>query len=461
LKGSNEYMKKLFGSSGIRGIVGKELDSEFFLRIGKAVGTTLSLGAEVCIATDTRTSRDLVRNAFCEGLLSTGVNITNLGILPTPALAKLTNTMNFDTGVMVTASHNPPEYNGIKLFNGDTIGYDTEQERHIEEVFFSDKYRCGTGSIKEGKGAYQNYFQQIKEHLGDRTILYKPKIVVDPGNGAASIFASKILRQMGYEVVSLNDVQDGRFPGRNPEPKADTLGDTIRIVNEEDAEIAICFDGDADRVVFCDREGFLGFDEMALFVSLLRMKETGKTTIATTVESGRLFELVHGENKGKIMRGKVGDVNVAHLSKQLDAALGVESIGVFIYPELGYYPDSIFTALYLLRNLTKPGQLREYYSNLPKLYSQKVKIPCNNQMKTNIMKSLENLSIEQLQKLGEQPSKNTIDGLRIEFNDSWILIRPSGTEPVIRIIVESDTISRASVLINSAQDIVQRIINSY
>ncbi|MFP4640627.1 MAG: phosphoglucosamine mutase, partial [Dehalococcoidia bacterium] len=277
----------LFGSSGIRGVVGKDLTIELCRDAGQALGSILPAHSRVCIATDARLSRDTVREAVVSGLLSTGTDVTDLGMLPTPALAFLTRELGFDTGIMVTASHNPPEYNGIKLFNGDSSGYSRAQEEEIEKILEERNFRnTEGGKLTQDYEARERYFQSIISMFPN--LERKFRIVVDPGNGAASGFASELFSRIGLEVMPLNDEPDGSFPNRNPEPKEDTMKGTIEFLRRHDADLAVCFDGDADRVVFCDREGFLGFTEMIAFISRIMVKRTGKNRIATTVEAGQL-----------------------------------------------------------------------------------------------------------------------------------------------------------------------------
>jgi phosphoglucosamine mutase len=459
--GNSVDSQHLFGTSGIRGIVNQDLTLKLCERVGKALGTILKPHSKICLATDTRQSRDLIRESICSGLLSTGVNITNLGILPTPALALLTREMGFDTGIMLTASHNPPEYNGIKLFNKDTTGYSTTQEKVIEKLYFKGGFRKGKGILNKGNNMQRNYFSFIKKKLTPNRCNRDLVLVIDPGNGAAAGFASDIFTWMGCNILTLNNEPDGLFPGRKPEPKADTLEVTIEFLRQQSADLAICFDGDADRVVFCDKEGFLGFDEALAFISMLRVRETGKKKVATTVESGKLLEFALNEVGGELIRGKVGDVNVAYLTKENDAALGIEGVGVYIFPELGYYPDSIFASLYLVSNLEYPGQIREYIQSLPSLSFEKTSLPCPNEAKSSVMLQLKAISPSDMTLTDQQPLKNITDGLRLEYSDSWMLIRPSGTEPIIRIIAESTSKWQTAKLIAEGEKLVGHILSSF
>jgi phosphomannomutase/phosphoglucomutase len=454
------HTRKLFGTSGIRGVVNQDLSPDFCYQVALAIGTTLPPASTVCIATDTRISRDVIKEAVTAGLLSCSINVVDLGILPTPALALLTRESNFAAGIMVTASHNPPEFNGIKLFTENSLGYSQAQEAEIERVYFEQKFRQGKrGTLKQAQDMKQRYLSFIKGKLSLPGFNHQLKVVVDPGNGAASKFASDIFVQMGLDIIPVNDEPNGVFPGRSPEPKEDTLQGTVKFLRQHNADLAICFDGDADRVVFCDKDGFLGFNEPIAFISRLAVKRTGKKKIATTVETGTLLDLAVKDLGVEVVRGRVGDVAVAHLVQELNAALGVEQVGVYIIPEVGYYPDSIFASLILLSQLSDAGEIRRYFQDIPRLFFEKAKVFCPNELKELVMaqvKEKAHLSVP-----NEIPIKiGTLDGLRLEFPDSWMLIRASGTEPVIRVISESTSQTQTDELISKSKKLVQSLVEA-
>jgi phosphoglucosamine mutase len=445
---------RLFGTSGIRGVVGTELSPGFCWRVGLAIGATLPPASTVCMATDSRISREIIKEAVCGGLLSSGLDVVDLDILPTPALAALTHELGFAAGVMVTASHNPPEFNGIKLFAGNSMGYSQAQEMEIERIYFEQRFRQDKkGTFRQAGDTKNEYLSFLKGRLALPESDRRLRVVVDPGNGAASGFATDIFARMGLEVIPVNDQPDGHFPGRSPEPKADTLQGTIDFLRQHNADIAVCFDGDADRVVFCDKEGFLGFNESIAFISRLVVKETGKKRIATTVETGALLDLAVKDLGAEVVRGRVGDVSVAHLVQELDAALGVEQVGVYVFPEVGYYPDSIFASLFLLNHLKDVGEIRQFVRSLPALSFEKAKVTCPNELKEPVMARVK----EEARVLGPG-DMNTLDGLRVDFSDSWVLIRASGTEPVIRIISESPSQARSAALLNKGERLVRSLV---
>ncbi len=443
---------RLFGTSGIRGVFNQSLTVELCRYAAMALGTCLSSFANVCIATDTRESGPAIKEAVSAGLVSAGINVTDLGVLPTPALALLTRDVGFATGIMITASHNPAEYNGIKLFNSNGMGYSKSQGDRIEEICYSQTFRKNTarGKLKRMDSAKDVYFHSMRESFAGNGLNHNLKLVVDPGNGAASAFASELLASLGLDIVPLNDMPDGRFPGRHPEPREDTLHDTVKCIKESDAELAVCFDGDADRAVFCDRGGFLGYNEMIAYLSRIALGNNRRRKLVATVDTGRLLDLAVADLGGEVMRSPTGDISVAHLAKQVDAAIGVEPVGVYIQPEAGYFPDPIFATLTLLCHLKEAFQIRDFFKKMPSLYFSKSKIPCPNHMKSAIIRNL----VKNADSLGARSICKT-DGLKMEYDDAWMLLRASGTEPAIRVVAESTSPQQTAVLIIRGAEFVE------
>ncbi|GAI25996.1 unnamed protein product, partial [marine sediment metagenome] len=224
----------------------------------------------------------------------------------------------------ITASHNPPDYNGIKLFNRDSLGFSTKQEEEIESRYLSKKFQPTSwqeyGNLAKEEKSGEKYLRALEKKASSWKCDSHMRLVIDPGNGAACNLAPAFFQELGFEVSPVNNEPDGLFPGRGAEPTAETLEETIKFLNECGADLAICFDGDADRVVFCDRQGFLGYNEMIAFISRLAVKESGKTRVATTVETGRLLDAAVADLNAKVSRTKVGDVSLAYSTKESDAA---------------------------------------------------------------------------------------------------------------------------------------------
>mgnify|MGYP001351288100 CR=1 FL=1 len=422
---------RLFGTSGIRGEVFKRITPELCVNLGKAIASSLPERSDIAVATDARVTKDILKSALISGLLTGNVNVTDVGIAPTPVLAFLTK--RYDTGVMITASHNPPEYNGIKLWR-DGMAYTVHDEQQIEDALLWQEYRMPTwdkiGTLRVDYEAKKAHADEILKRIALKRHF---KVVVDPGNGAASGYASGVFKNAGLDVLAINDEPDGLFPHRSSEPTAETVKEAISYLRKEDADIAVCFDGDADRVVFCDKKGFIGYNEAISFISRLKIsREREAKKVVTTVETGRLLDYAIEGVGGEVIRGKVGDGYVGHGVKKAGAAIGVELVGVYIMPELGYYPDSMYAALYLLANIEKVSEIRAFLEEMPTLYFDKEGVPVDERAKYEVMERVHaHLDVSSASIV------NSSDGLRLDLGDTWVLIRASGTQPLIRVIAES------------------------
>ena len=353
---------------------------------------------------------------------------------------------------MITASHNPREYNGVKLFTSEGIGFSPSQENEIERIYAGKMFLNGvSANYKREDGIDARYTDYLLSVL-HRTKTPGFRIAVDPGNGAASGIAGEIFTAFGYTVLPVNDTPDGTFPGRSPEPKQDTLKNTYKYLLDNRLDIAVCFDGDADRVVFVDKEGFIGFTESVAFLCALAVKQSGKKRVAATVETGRLLDYALADMGAEVVRGKVGDVYVAHLTREIDAAIGVEPVGVYIMPRFGLYPNSIAAALTLLSSIKDVSEIRGYFKNIPPLFLGQTRISCANNKKEELKKSV----IDNAAAFGSG-AINTLDGLRMDFGSSWILVRPSGTEPIFRIIAESSSAAETEILLEKASSVLQKL----
>ena len=448
-----------FGTSGIRGVVGTDITEKVCRRVGLALGTFLGSGSRVCVARDSRMSGPSVVGWLSEGLISAGLDVMDYGMLPTSVLAAITRISGYDAGVMATASHNPPEYNGMKLFSRTGMGFSVQQERAIEVLCDIGEHASGSGHVISCNDALELYMQSLPREITAAAARSSVRVLLDPGNGAASGFARRVYNELGIGVEVVNDTPDGTFPGRGPEPGYGVLDSTVKAMSRSGCDIAACFDGDADRVVFGDREGFLGLDEMMAWVARCRVLETGKKCLATTVETGLLPEHALREIDGNVVRGVVGDVAVAHLAQEEDAALGAESVGVYIFPEVGLYPESILGSLYVLGMSARSTDLRRFVASLPAVSLVKRKVPCSAAVKSRVMEVL-TANPGKLAGHASYDNVNVTDGVRIDWDDSWLLVRPSGTEPVIRVTGEgmhaADVARDAAVAVASVEQVVEK-----
>lgn len=459
---SNNQVKKeapapaprLFGTSGIRGKVGEKITTQLALDIGKAVATFLNGNGTVVVGYDPRTSNKMLENALCAGLMECGCNVLYLGMVPTPVVGFAASRLNASAGVMITASHNPSPDNGIKLWNPDGMAYSTAQEMEIERIVHEKDYLTKNwnelGTKKEVKDIIPQYVQELLNLVAINPGL---KVVVDCGSGAASYLSPLILRKAGCEVLSLNSQPDGFFPGRKPEPNQDNLKDLMNTVQLVGADLGIAHDGDADRMVAVDDTGKMAdFDKLLALVS----SRIGGTVI-TTVDAALCMDECLESVGGTVIRTKVGDVHVAQEIVEQNASFGGEPSGTWLHPEFCMCPDGILSALKVVELVSQQGPLSELLSAIPEYSTIREKLPCSNENKIRVMENVES-SLEGC--FNEVVDVNNIDGVRISFEDgSWVLVRPSGTEPYVRITLEGKTNARAQEILKISAEFIEEAMS--
>ena len=427
--------KKLFGTSGIRGLIGSEVTCELALNVGKSLAYYLGNEGTVVLGYDTRTTNQMLDQAICAGLLESGVNVVKIGMVPTPLVGYATEKLDADAGIMLTASHNPSPYNGIKLWNKNGMAYTSVQESEIEKIYSEKAYisvswdKIGKLSVNEQiKGQYIDDLVDlvdIKEGL---------KVVVDCASGAGSEISPLVFRKAGCEVTTLNSQPDGFFPGRNPEPNADNLQNLMKTVVAIGADLGIAHDGDADRMITVDEKGNISpFDSLLALIS----KEFDGDVV-TTVDAGLCMD---ESVKGKVFRTPVGDVNVAEVIIEKNAAFGGEPSGTWLHPDFCMCPDGILSGLRMAELVSNKGKLSELLAEIPSYPNIREKITCSKEAKVKVMENMEDLLKDAFDDIADI---NSIDGVRLTFDDdSWVLVRPSGTEDYVRITLESRDAGRA------------------
>jgi phosphomannomutase/phosphoglucomutase len=451
--------RRLFGTNGIRGVVNKELTTEMAIKIGCAIGTFFERGTLI-VGYDARTSGPMFARAVTSGLNATGCNVLLAGMAPTPALQYAVKTCKADGAVIITASHNPPEYNGIKVAWNDGIEISREQEIKIENIFFGERVRYSEwdkiGTTRELHGAIDDYIEAIKHHVDIALIAKKHyHVVVDGANSVGSLAAPRLLRELGCKVTTINANIDGTFPGRLPEPRPENLKELALAVKAVDADLGVAYDGDADRSVFVDEEGeiYWGDKTFALVEKNFLQKNKGEKII-TPVSSSTLVKDIAETYGGKLVWTKVGSVTVSQTMKKLKAKLGgEENGGIFYGPHLAVRDGAMAAAL-ILQIMADTGQkLSKLVAALPKYYIEKGKVECPEKCKEKVLK--------ELTKQTKSLNVSTIDGVKIWFEDkSAILIRPSGTEPIYRLYAEAKTAQKASNLVKEYGSKLERIIDN-
>ncbi len=451
----------LFGTTGVRKVYGSEFDPHMALKLGKALGTYLDKGT-ILLARDARTTGSMIADAFSSGVMSTGVNVVRAGVIPTPTLAYNTMVRGFDTGVMVTASHNPPEYTGIKFWRADSMGYTKEEERELEAIYEKGEFqiaswdRLGTESVSDVD--VRTHIEAISDQVNSKAIAEQRfKIAIDPGNGAACVMTPYLLRKLGCKVITLNAQLDGHFSGRPSEPEEENLSDLISITKEAQADIGIAHDGDADRVTFVTSKGeFIRGDRVIALLAREMIKRSENKTVVTTVDSSLVLDETVEKAGGNTIRTPVGDIEVALKIKEARATLGGEACGVYILPWFHLAPEPFLASCMILELIAEKKQsFAELISEIPEYPLTKGKVHCDNSMKAGVMKKLQDLLPQNLGKIREIVK---VDGIGLFLDDGWILVRPSGTEPVIRVTCEAFSEDRVNSLLAQAKDIVSETV---
>jgi phosphoglucosamine mutase len=447
--------ERLFGTSGIRGVANLEVTPSLAHQIGLSLAEKLGEG-RVVIGCDTRTSSQMLASAMVSGVCSGGLDATILGMIPTPTLAYLSKALHARTGVMITASHNPPEYNGMKLFTEEGIAYNRKLQLQIEKAVRLEKFKMAYWS-RIGRIEFADESERYIKMITENVVLEKRwNVVVDPGCGAGSLIAPEVLRLLGCKVASINAQADGTFPGRRPEPSPENLTELSKIVRVLKADIGIAFDGDADRVVFIDERGVFLEQDRALGAFASHALEKRKGAIVVPVDTSLSVEETVRQGGGRLIRTKVGDVYIAYAVKKYGAVFGGEPCGAWITPEFHLCPDGILHSALFLKALEQSGQKpSRFISKVPKYTLLRRKIACPEQFKQRAMAEIE----ERLSKYLSKSSKLIrVDGLGFQLEDGWVLIRPSGTEPILRVTSEAASFKSAEKIMKMLVRIVENSI---
>jgi len=427
-----------FGSSGIRGLGNVDVTPELALHVGMAIG---DLYGDTLIGRDPRLTGSMLEAALSAGVLSSGSDAIEAGLVSTPTLAR--GAGNYACGVMITASHNPAPYNGIKLWNPDGMAFDEDQQREIEDALDRSSFPVPSwnriGAESSNPDLIAAHMEAILKDVGAS----KVRVVVDCACGATCTITPLLLRKVGCDVIAINAQPDGHFPGREPEPTEENLAALRATVRACRADLGIAHDGDGDRMVAVDREGtFVGGD---LLLALFARQEV-RTGLVVPVDASMVLEDLLP--KAKIWRTRVGDVYVAAEIKRRNADFGGEPSGTWIFPKATLCPDGVYAAARLV-SMVAERPLDELVGEIPRYpvirgavaYS----IEERGKVESRLDTSLRGLSAD----------LSTVDGWRLEFEDGWALVRFSGTEPKIRVLAESRNEARAkeiySTVLSSAR----------
>ena len=447
--------KRLFGTFGVRRTANDVLTPEFASRLAACYGTQIK--GTVAVGGDTRTSTVMLKQAVIAGLLSSGCDVVDLGILPTPGVQYAVRKY-YDGGVMITASHNPPHYNGLKFLDEYGIGIPDEMDLAIEKLYFDEEPDrvpfSEIGQLYHNDKIIDEYVDEAVSKVDVEAIRKANlKVVVDCGSGAGCFTAPYLIRKLGCEVTTLNSQADGFFPGRDPEPIEENLQELIHVVKELNADIGLAHDGDADRTICIDEKGnFVLGDKTFTLVEKQMLKENNGGTIVTTVATSQAIYDVAEEFNGKVISTAVGDLLVARKLKDEEGLFGGEENGGLIFPDFVYGRDAVMTVAKILEIVAKESKpLSELVGELPVYYASKMKIECPDDEKEFVMSSI----ADEI-KTTTDFELDLTDGVKILKDDGWVIIRPSGTEPIFRCFAESDSQAKADEMTDWGMSLIKK-----
>lgn len=452
---------KLFGTAGIRGSIRDKVTEKLALDLARAMSTMLANDGQVMVGSDYRTTSAQLRTTLLGGLLGGGIDALDAGILPTPVLAFGVRTLGANAGIMLTASHNPPQDNGMKCYSHEGREYVPEEEQILERLIgqgqFTDVAWDQFGTVAKAPSITDEYAQRLLDQM--KPFHRKLKVVVDCANGTTYNLTPLILSRIGCEVLSLNGQPDGRFPGRPAEPNPANLVTMCEFVRSVKADLGIAHDGDGDRLAVIDEKGrYVNNDTVLAFFARLLLKENGPGRIVTTADtSSRIDNIVESEG-GRVERTRLGKTHTL-LTREDRATIRLccEPWKI-IDPAWGFWGDAIYAACKVVQALDhSKGRASGLFRGILDYPQERFFFQCPDQLKDAAMTKIsQGLSSER----GVRDI-STLDGVRVNLkDDSWILIRKSGTEPKIRVYCEGRSPKRLRQLVSKSSSLVKKAIRT-
>lgn len=449
-------MARYFGTNGVRGKF-DELAPELALRLSSAIGSYLG-GGKIIVARDCRLTGEVLRSAVVSGLASVGCDVVDLGVASSPTAEFMVKKLKASGCIIITASHNPPEWNALKVVDAKGVAVSHERGEMIEKLLEKPKLASydKVGRITQHETATEDHISEIVSHVdGGRIAKRKPKIVIDCGNGTAALIAPKLMKMLGCEILSLNSHMDGRFPGRPSEPSEANVKELIALVKSSKSDAGIAWDGDGDRVVFVDETGAYVIGDKAYALSILWKASKLKTQntkplgdVVTTVATSKAVEDVA---TGLNLKTRYTAIGAPYLSEEVakgGAFMGGEEVGGVIWPECSLAKDGFLTAAKLAEALCEKP-ISAWLKDVPVYFNVKRKIDADAKAKKEVVARV--LAHAKSKKLAHI----TVDGVRINLKDAWVIVRASGTENYVRVFAEAKSGAEAKKLADEYEKIAK------
>ena len=449
-------MGRLFGTNGVRGVFGEDFTLDFVHDLTLAMAKYFGRGP-ILVGRDGRHTSDIVSRVVRSTLNYAGLDAADAGLVPTPCLEYCVRQLNYAGGIMITASHNPPEYNGLKPVAPDGVEISRHDETVIEKNYFTSKSKKGAAQFGTGTTeprSVSTYLDGILSHIDADAIRQQNyTVALDLGNGAQAVTAPLLCKSLNCNILPINDTIHGDFPGRGSEPTPQNLQVLSDTVKNSGANIGIAFDGDGDRSIICDETGsILTGDRSALFLIRHILQNRPNSTIVTCLNSSHTVETVAQQYKANVIRTKVGSVEVSRRMVDVNALVGFEENGGFMFGRHNQVRDGLMTLALALSALSSSNKtISEIVSALPPSFTAKDKIPCTPKQYNQILSELQRV----------HPKADTADGIKIILGSSkWVMVRPSGTEPLIRIYAEAPSVADLDPLMSKYMNLVHNILKS-
>ena len=453
-------MGRLFGTNGVRGLVGESMTPDLALRLGKAVGSWLDAGDRIALGSDARASRDMLSAAFAAGVQSTGVDVTHVGVLPSPGIQLFVRDQGLAAGAIITASHNPPEWNGIKLIAPDGTETSADEEAAVEALFFDEAFRTvgwnDVGTMDRADAA-RPYLDAVLAQVDVAAIRAATlKVVLDPGGGAGCVTAPRLMEALGVEVVPLSCTLDGAFSDRPSEPTPANAAACIAAVQEHGAHLGMLQDGDADRAVFIDETGgYVWGDQSLALAALWELKRHPPGSImCTAVSSSTCVADAVEAASGRLEWTVVGSPVVAREMLRLGAVFGGEDNGGLMFTRHQVCRDGLMAMAFMLELLATTGRtFSDLVSDIPRYALVKDKVPVAEDAKVPLLAAFRDAAA---QEAGIRDVDDR-DGVKAYLDDGWVLVRPSGTEPIFRVQGEAKDEATAAALVGRFKTLLQSL----
>ncbi|MBN1942479.1 MAG: phosphoglucosamine mutase [Phycisphaerae bacterium] len=446
--------------SGVRGTVGKTLTPRVAMEFGCAFGTMLGAGRTVTISRDTRPSGAMLRSAVAAGLTACGVNVVDLGVVTTPGAALMTRTLGCDGGVILTASHNPSPYNGIKFLQPSGPALPADQAERLKEIWrqgnFALQDSLHTGSESHNADTHETHVTAVCETVDPAAIAAGGfTAVLDSINGAGCAASPILLKRLGCKLVHLNAEPTGRF-AHEPEPIEPNLGALGQAVLREKANVGFAQDPDADRLVLVDEQGrFIG-EEYTLALAAAFVLRHRKGKLAVNLSTSRMIDDIAAAAGVEVVRAPTGEANVVEAMQREGCIFGGEGNGGVIDPRVVSVRDSLTGMAMILQYLAETGKpLSELVAAIPAYHLLKLKFPCPADAAAKVVEKTRAA-------FANRPGAtfNNADGLRINLSDRWVSVRASNTEPIMRIFAEAPSRADAEALAGEVQALAQSVIGA-